>query len=73
LSERLEKMLATSQNAMPKRDEKKRMENEAATAICINMTKEAIEVQMLDAEAKCRTEDTRIMLADLRNMDDDQR
>jgi hypothetical protein len=35
-------------------------------------TSEAIEVQRPDIEAKCRTKDTGIMLADLSNMDDDE-
>jgi hypothetical protein len=48
-------------------------EKEASAVIYINLTKEAIEVQRVDAEAKCRAEDTRIMLADLSIMDNDQR
>jgi hypothetical protein len=65
---------------MDKQDEKKRLEKEATAAIYINLAKEAIEVQMLDAKAKridvkakCRAEDTKIMLTDLSNMDDDHR
>jgi hypothetical protein len=37
---------------MAKWDEKKRLEKEASAAIYINLTKEAIEVQRLDADAK---------------------
>jgi hypothetical protein len=42
-------MLTASQNAMAKRGDMKRLEKEASAAIYINMTKEAIEVQRLDA------------------------
>jgi hypothetical protein len=69
----LKVMLAESQDTMAKQDEKKRLEKDATTCIYINLTKEAIEVKRLDAGVKCRAEDTRIMLADLRNMDGDQR
>jgi hypothetical protein len=58
---------------MPKRDKKKRRGKEASVAIYIDLTKQAIEVQRLDAEAKSRAEDKRIMLADLSNMDADKR
>jgi hypothetical protein len=37
---------------MAKWGEKKRLEKEATTAIYINLTKELVEVQRLDAEAK---------------------
>jgi hypothetical protein len=84
--------MAETQATLDKRDEKKPLEKEAATAIYLNFTKEVIEVQMMDvdgkmadteaklcdgearrmdAEAKTRAKDTRIMLADLNNMDDD--
>jgi hypothetical protein len=84
--------MADSQAALDKKDEKKRLEKEAATVIYLNLTKEVIEVQKMDAEAKKEdaeakmrdaearrvdaeakiwAEDTRIMLAELNNMDDD--
>jgi hypothetical protein len=91
-SQTLEKIMADSQAALDKKDEKKRLEKEAATVIYLNLTKEVIEVQKMDAEAKKEdaeakmrdaearrvdaeakiwAEDTRIMLAELNNMDDD--
>jgi hypothetical protein len=45
----------------------------ASTAIYIDLTKHAIEVQRLDAEANSRAEDNWIMLANLSTMDADQR
>ena len=87
MAEALKSILANSQEAMAKRDEKKRQEKEATAAMYINLTKEAIEVRRmdieakrldieamrLDAEAKTRAEDNKIMLADFTNMDEDQR
>jgi hypothetical protein len=52
LSKTLEKMVATSQDSMAKQDEKKRLEKEASASIYLNLTKETIEEQRLDAEAK---------------------
>jgi hypothetical protein len=72
LNDILKVMLADSQDAMAKHDKKKRLGKEATAAININLTKEAIKLQRLDTEAKCRAEDARIMLADLSNMDIDQ-
>jgi hypothetical protein len=69
LSKTLKAMLAESQDAMVKPDEKKRRENEASAAIYINLTKEDIEVQRLDVAAKSRAEDNRIIFADLNTMD----
>jgi hypothetical protein len=83
----MEKMMADNHAAMAARDEKRRLEKEAATAIYHNLAKEVIEVQKADAEAKLLdaearrmdakakilAEDTRIMLADLSSVDDDTR
>jgi hypothetical protein len=52
LSETLKAMLAESEDAMAKRDEKNRWEKEATATIYINLTKEAIQVQRLDVEAR---------------------
>jgi hypothetical protein len=69
--------MAENQAAMAKRDEKKRLEKEAATAIYLNLTKEVIQVQGMDVEvneayAEAKFCDPgrghKIMLADLRNM-----
>ncbi|KAK1686397.1 hypothetical protein QYE76_047245 [Lolium multiflorum] len=65
-------MMAKSQDAMAKRDKKKHREKEASAVIYIDLTKQAIEVQRLDAEAKSRAEDNLIMLADLNTMDANQ-
>jgi hypothetical protein len=73
LSETTKEMLADSEDIMDKRNEKKHMEKEVTVAIYINLTKEAIEVQSLDVEAKCQAEDTKIVLTDLSNMCDDHR
>ena len=73
MAEALKSILANSQEAMAIRDEKKRLEKEAIAAMYINLTKEAIEARRLDAEAKTRAEDNRIMLADVSTMDEDQR
>nr|XP_051208285.1 uncharacterized protein LOC127325530 [Lolium perenne] len=83
----MEKMMADNHAAMAARDEKRRLEKEAAAAIYHNLAKEVIEVQKADAEAKLLdaearrmdakakilAEDTRIMLADLSSVDDDTR
>jgi hypothetical protein len=77
--------MAESQAVLAKRDEKRRLVKEASNAIYLNLTKEATEFQRLDIEAKMcdaearrmdaktkiRAENTRIMLTDLGNMDDD--
>ena len=80
MAEALKSILANSQEAMAKRDEKKRLDKETTTAMYVNLTKEAIEARRmdaealrLDAEAKTRAEDNKIMLADVSNMDEDQR
>ncbi|KAK1683435.1 hypothetical protein QYE76_044283 [Lolium multiflorum] len=80
LSQALEKIMAKSQVALAKRDEKRRLKKEAFIAICLNLIKDAIEVQRMnveakrmDAEAKIRTEDARIVLAGLATMDDTTR
>nr|XP_051202675.1 uncharacterized protein LOC127316318 [Lolium perenne] len=83
----MEKMMADNRAALAARDDKRRLEKEAAAAIYHNLTKEVIEVQKADAEAKLLdaearrmdakakilAEDTRIMLADLSSVDDDTR
>jgi hypothetical protein len=76
----MEKIMADNRAAMAARDEKRRLEKEAAAAIYQNLAKEVLDVQRLDieakkadAEAKLRAEDTRIMLADLSGVDDDTR
>jgi hypothetical protein len=66
-------MMTESEDAIGKRDEKKRRVKEASTAIYIDLTKHAIEVQRLDAEANSRAEDNWIMLANLSTTDADQR
>ncbi|KAK1589989.1 hypothetical protein QYE76_017865 [Lolium multiflorum] len=48
----MEKMMAENHAAMAARDEKRRLEKEAATAIYHNLAKEVIEVQRMDVEAK---------------------
>jgi hypothetical protein len=63
LSETLKSMMAESQ---------KRPEKETSASIYIDLTKQAIAVQRLDAEANSRTEETQIMFADLSTMDGDQ-
>jgi hypothetical protein len=80
LSETLKAMLAEYQDSMSKRDEKKRRNKETIAAIYINLSKEAIEVQRHEAEAKrldmaakSRAEDNRIMIANLGTMDPSQR
>lgn len=83
----MEKIMADNRVALAARDEKRRLEKEAAAAIYHNLAKEVIEVQKanseaklldaearrMDAKAKILAEDTRIMLADLSNVDDDTR
>jgi hypothetical protein len=48
----LEKLMAESQATLAKREEKRRLEKEASTAIYLKLTKEAIGVQRMDVEAK---------------------
>ncbi|KAK1619432.1 hypothetical protein QYE76_024949 [Lolium multiflorum] len=79
----MEKIMADNLAALAARNEKRRLEKEAAAAIYHNLVKEVIEVQKadveaklldvearrMDAKAKIRAEDTRIMLADLSDVD----
>jgi uncharacterized protein (DUF488 family) len=69
LSLTLEKIMAESQDALARRDEKRCLEKEASNAIYINLTKEAIEVQRLDVEAKKADADTKMRDAEARRMD----
>ncbi|XP_051215878.2 uncharacterized protein [Lolium perenne] len=48
----MEKKMADNRAALAARDEKRRLEKEAATAIYHNLAKEVIEVQKADSEAK---------------------
>ncbi|KAK1596241.1 hypothetical protein QYE76_018007 [Lolium multiflorum] len=65
----LEKMMAENQATMDKRDEKKRLENEAAGAIYLNLTKEVIEVQKMDVEAKMADTEAKLRDTEARRMD----
>ena len=44
--------MADNHVTLAARDEKRRLEKEATTAIFLNLTKEVIEVQRMDVEAK---------------------
>jgi hypothetical protein len=65
----LEKIMVENQAAMDKRDEKKRLKKEAVTAIYLNLTKEAIEVQRMDVEAKKVDAEAKMVDAKARRMD----
>jgi hypothetical protein len=57
LSETLKKMMAKTQGALAKGDEKQRLEKEATAATFIDLTKKAIEVQMKEVAAKLFAEE----------------
>ena len=76
----LKTIMANSHEATAAMYEKRRLDKEATAAAYINLTKEAIEVRRMDveakrmdAEAKKLAEETRIMLADMSNMNPEQR
>jgi hypothetical protein len=73
LSEILKTMMAETQEALAKRDEKWRREKEATTATFIDLTKQAIEVQRMETTAKLLAEKNRIIFTDLSIMDLGQR
>jgi hypothetical protein len=69
LSQTLEKIMADSQAALDKRDEKKRLKTEGAAAIHPHLTKEVIEVQRMDVEAKMTYAEAKLRDAEARRMD----
>jgi uncharacterized membrane protein len=70
LSKALKKMMAETQEALTKRDEKRRRKKEATTATFIDLTKQAI---MVEAMAKLLVEENQIMSAGLSIMELEQR
>ena len=87
MADALKSILANSQVANAAMYEKKRLDKEATAAMYVNLTKEAIEVRRMEVEATCMnveskrledeakklSEETRIMLADLSNINPEQR
>ncbi|KAK1644416.1 hypothetical protein QYE76_062221 [Lolium multiflorum] len=69
LSQTLEKIMVESQAVLAKRDEKSSLEKEGSIAIYLNLTKEAIEVQRMDAEAKKADAEAKMLDAKARRMD----
>jgi hypothetical protein len=68
----LEKMMADNQAALAARDEKRCLEKEAAAVIFLNLTKEVIEVQKADAEAKLHDAEARRMDAEAKTRAEEQ-
>ncbi|KAK1651817.1 hypothetical protein QYE76_069622, partial [Lolium multiflorum] len=60
-SQSMEKIMADNRAALAARDEKRRLEKEAAAAIYHNLAKEVIEVQKADSEAKLLDAEARRM------------
>lgn len=60
--------MANYQEATAAIYEKRQMDKEATATAYINLTKDAIEVRQMDVEAKKLAEETRIMLANMSNM-----
>jgi hypothetical protein len=73
LSKTLKAMMAEKEEALAKGDEKPRREKEVTCATFIDLTKRAMEIQAIEAEAKLLAEENRIMFADLSLMDPKQR
>ena len=76
LHETLESLMDEKEEANAKRDEKRRMEKEATSAIFIDLQKRVLEVEeskarsiAIEAEAKLLAEESRILMADLTIMD----
>jgi hypothetical protein len=65
----LEKMMDENQATMEKRARRKRLEKEAAASIYLNLTKEVIEVQKMDVDAKMTDTETKLRDAKARMMD----
>lgn len=61
--------MAESQAALAKRDDKRRLKKEVSNAIYLNLSKEAIEVQRLDVEAKKAYAEAKMRDAEGRRMD----
>ncbi|KAK1665539.1 hypothetical protein QYE76_053698 [Lolium multiflorum] len=66
-------MMAKTQEALAKRDVKRRQEMESIAATFIDLTKEAIEVQVMEVAAKLLAEENRIMFVEFSIMDPEQR
>jgi hypothetical protein len=64
--------LAEIQEALSNMDEKRHREKEASTTTFIDITKQPIEFQRMEAAAKLLAEENRIMFIELRIMDPDQ-
>jgi hypothetical protein len=63
LSETLQKMMAKTQEALAKRDEKRRREKEVTAATFMDLTKQAIVAQKMEATAKLVVEETESCLS----------
>jgi hypothetical protein len=72
LSETLDTMMAQTEEAPAKRDEKQHWEKEGVAATFIDLTKQVIDVQKLEVVAKFLAKHNRIMFADLSLMDLEQ-
>jgi hypothetical protein len=73
LSQTLQKMMAKTQEALAKRDEKRRREKEVTVATFMDLTKQAIVAQKMEATAKLVVEENRIMFVDLSIMDPERK